>query len=261
MSLFAPSNRAYTLGLGVGYNTSFGGTSAACPYAAGAGAALQSAAKVITGSYLTPTALESNLENNGDLVTDSKAAITKPRVNLGNSIDDLGSGGPTVYFSNTTYSGAENGGPVTVTVNLGVASSSTVTVDYASSDGTATAGSDYTAVSDTLTFNPSETTKTFQVTLINDTASECNETVTMALSNPVNATLGSINQATLHISDDDNGSICSSPNLAIPDAASVTDTLVVSDSGSLTDLNVSVDVTHSYVGDLIFTLTHVDTST
>ena len=57
--------------------------------------------------------------------------------------------------------------------------------------------------------------------------------------------------------------LCSSPNLEIPDnnSTGVTDNLIVSDSGSLTDLNVSVDVTHTYVGDLIFTLTHVDTGT
>lgn len=86
MELFAPSNDAYTTALGGGYRPDFGGTSAACPYAAGAGAALQSAAMANTGAYLTPDQVQSTLIDNGDSVTDSKVSITKPRVNLGNAV-------------------------------------------------------------------------------------------------------------------------------------------------------------------------------
>jgi subtilisin family serine protease len=96
LTLFAPSNRAYTTDIvGTGgystgdYYTSFGGTSAACPYAAGAAAVLQQAAKAKTGSYLTPAQVKSYMVNNGDLVTDGKVAITKPRVNLGRSVYSL----------------------------------------------------------------------------------------------------------------------------------------------------------------------------
>jgi len=89
MALFAPSNQAYTTDAGGGFNSSFGGTSAACPYAAGAGASLQSAAMDKTGAYLTPDLVEHHLVTYGDDVTDSKVAITKPRVNLGNSVDAL----------------------------------------------------------------------------------------------------------------------------------------------------------------------------
>jgi subtilisin family serine protease len=89
MSLFAPSNQAYTLGLGTGYNTTFGGTSAACPYAAGAAAVLQSTAKAVTGSYLTPDQVKSTLTSTGDSITDPKVAVTKPRVNLGNAVASL----------------------------------------------------------------------------------------------------------------------------------------------------------------------------
>ena len=86
IELFAPSNYACTTALGGGYRTDFGGTSAACPYTAGAGAALQSAAMAKTGAYLTPDQVQSILLDNGDLVTDSKVSITKPRVNLGNAV-------------------------------------------------------------------------------------------------------------------------------------------------------------------------------
>jgi subtilisin family serine protease len=94
LTLFAPSNRAYTLqplSKGTGpYDPSFGGTSAACPYAAGAAAALQSAAKSMTGSYLTPAQVRSTLTATGVSITDTKAAVTKPRVNLLAAIQSLG---------------------------------------------------------------------------------------------------------------------------------------------------------------------------
>ena len=92
LSLFAPSNAAYTTKMGGGYTSTtagFGGTSAACPYAAGAAASLQSAAKARTGTFLSPDQLELYLTNNGDLITDSKVAITKPRINLGQSADAI----------------------------------------------------------------------------------------------------------------------------------------------------------------------------
>ena len=72
-------------------------------------------------------------------------------------------------------------------VTLGRASTLTVTVGYATSDGTATAGQDYTATSGTLTFNPGETAKTVTVALLNDAIDDGGETVTLTLSNPTNA--------------------------------------------------------------------------
>lgn len=73
-------------------STSFGGgTSAACPYAAGAAAVLQHAARSKKGSYLTPDEVQQYLVTYGDDVTDSKPtpAITKPRVNLGAAVDAI----------------------------------------------------------------------------------------------------------------------------------------------------------------------------
>jgi len=100
LSLLAPSNWATTTQLGGGYWTSaygFGGTSAASPYAAGAAACLQSAAKAINGAFLTPDQLQTTLMNTGDGITDTKVAITKPRINLGNAVAALGGGGSFVY--------------------------------------------------------------------------------------------------------------------------------------------------------------------
>jgi hypothetical protein len=71
------------------YANDFGGTSAACPYSAGAAACIQSAAKEITGHYLTPSRIKQILTTTGDPITDTKVAITKPRVNLGRAIEYL----------------------------------------------------------------------------------------------------------------------------------------------------------------------------
>ena len=72
-------------------------------------------------------------------------------------------------------------------VTLDRASTLTVTVDYATSDGTATAGQDYTATSGILTFSPGETTKTITVPVLNDAIDDGGETVTLTLSNATNA--------------------------------------------------------------------------
>ena len=72
-------------------------------------------------------------------------------------------------------------------VTLDRTPSGTVTVDYATSDGTATAGSDYTATSGTLTFAAGETKKTVSVSVLDDAHDEGSETLTLTLSNPSGA--------------------------------------------------------------------------
>ena len=69
-------------------------------------------------------------------------------------------------------------------VTLERAASGTVTVDYATADGTATAGADYTATSGTLRFAAGETSKTVSVTVLDDAHDDGGETVTLTLSNP-----------------------------------------------------------------------------
>jgi hypothetical protein len=91
-----------------------------------------------------------------------------------------------------------------VTVALSAASGNTVTVDYATSNGTATAGSDYTAASGTLTWAAGDTTaKSFDVPILGDTIDEADETVNLTLSSPSNCTISGTNPTTLTITDDD----------------------------------------------------------
>ena len=98
----------------------------------------------------------------------------------------------------------ENAANLTATVTLSGVSSQTITVAYATADGTATATADYSATTGTLTFNPNETSQTISIPILADTIDEANETFTVALSSPTNATVSSSSgTATMTITDDD----------------------------------------------------------
>ncbi len=80
---------------------------------------------------------------------------------------------------------------VTYTVSMNVASPVPVAVAYATANGTATAGTDYTASSGTLSFGAGVTSQTITISLLNDSLNEADETFSLSLSAPTNATLGS----------------------------------------------------------------------
>jgi hypothetical protein len=112
---------------------------------------------------------------------------------------------PTISIADVSVNEGDSGVTTAVfTISLSHPSSKIVTVDVQSSDGSATEGEDYTAVSlTTLTFSPGEPlSQTVSVTVHSDENSEANETFLLALSNPGNATLGS-SSATGTITDDD----------------------------------------------------------
>ena len=80
-----------------------------------------------------------------------------------------------------------SGATLAFAVTLGKASANTVTVAYATADGTATAGADYTATSGTLTFAAGETSKTVSVAVLDDAHDEGEETLTLRLSSAAGA--------------------------------------------------------------------------
>jgi len=108
-----------------------------------------------------------------------------------------------LQFDTATSSVDEDAGAASITVTLTPASSETVEVHYATSDGTAQAGVDYTAISDALTFAPGDISKTFTVPIIDDEGVELDETVILTLSGPSNAALGTPASATLTIVDNE----------------------------------------------------------
>ena len=88
------------------------------------------------------------------------------------------------------------------TVSLSAASGQTVTVNYATADGTATAPADYTSSSGTVNFAPGQTVRTIGVPVIGETVPEANETYFVNLSGATNATIAD-NQGVGTITNDD----------------------------------------------------------
>lgn len=118
-------------------------------------------------------------------------------------------------FSSGTYSVNENQGSISITVNRTANTNVAASVNYATSNGSAFAGSDYTAASGTLNFAAGETSKTFVISISNDTLVESDETVALTLSSPTaGATLATPATATLTIVSDD------LPDLTPPKVAS-----------------------------------------
>ena len=147
---------------------------------------------------------------------------------------------------------AESAGQIDFEVTLDAPSSTEVTVPYATSDGTATSGSDYTAASGTLTFAPLERSKTISVPVTNDATEETyEESFTLTLSQPQDASLGSgiaSRELTGTIVDDD--AAASLPRVAIAaDSSPVTEgtsaSFTLTRPGSAGPLTVAVTVSES----------------
>jgi glucose/sorbosone dehydrogenase/Calx-beta domain-containing protein len=101
------------------------------------------------------------------------------------------SGGPTAVSVNDVTVTEGNVGAVNAvfTVSLSAAVAQTVTAQYATADGTAVAGADYTASGGTVTFPPGAVSRTVSVPVLGDVLDEDDETFSLNLSNPVGATI------------------------------------------------------------------------
>jgi hypothetical protein len=137
----------------------------------------------------------SNPGGGSDLGPNSAAAVR---------IADDGASGP-IALTSTTYRVGEAAGVVTITARRsGGSLGGPVTVAYATNNGTAIAGSDYTAKSGTLTFGPGEASKSFTVPVTSDAVREPDETFQVTLSGAGGgASLGSPAGATVTITNDD----------------------------------------------------------
>lgn len=141
---------------------------------------------------------------------------------------------PTISISDVTQAeGTGANSDFNFTVTLSNPSYQTVTVDYSTADGTATAPSDYIVQSGTVTFAPGETTKTITVQVVGDSVDEPNETFTVNLSNPKNATIAD-GSGTGTIQDDDSNAVFSIDNVIMTegDSGTKTFTFTVAKSGT-----------------------------
>ncbi len=110
----------------------------------------------------------------------------------------------TIQFAAPTATVSESAGTATITVTRSGGGGQTVTVHYATADGSAHAGTDYQSAAGILTFGPLDTSKTITIPVIDDTSVEATETFLVALTGPSDgANLGTTQTTTLTITDND----------------------------------------------------------
>ena len=109
----------------------------------------------------------------------------------------------TLSFASDRFSVGEGDGTASAEVRLSAPSGQAVSVAYTVTNGTATAGLDFVALTGVLQFSPGQTSKTIAVPILDDARDETTETVLLKLSSPTNAILGTPATATLEILDND----------------------------------------------------------
>ena len=118
-----------------------------------------------------------------------------------------------VQFNASAYSVNEQNGAATVTVTRSGSLAAAATVQYATSNGSATSPADYAATAGTLSFAAGQATASFTVAVQNDALVEGDETINLTLSNPSGSlTLGTRSVASLSILDDDDGNTNPNPD-------------------------------------------------
>jgi hypothetical protein len=142
---------------------------------------------------------------------------------------------PTISVSDASVTeGDEGSQDVSLSITLSAAAVDTVTVDYATVDGTAVADQDYLGVSGTLIFASGETVKTVTIPVLGDTLVESDETFTLQLSNLTGATLAD-GVGIVGIRNDDSNSTPATPEISIDDVS-----VYEGDRANKTKVNVTV---------------------
>ena len=202
MTLSPASSGAVT----VRYTTSDGTATAGTDYTAAANRTLTLGAGSTSATLTIATTPDTTAEDDETFTVtlsspSSNAELGAAKTATGTIEDDDGT--PTLTIESAAT--AAEGDDVEFTVTLSHASSSAVTVRYTTSDGTATAGTDYTAAANrTLTLGAGSTSATLTIATTEDTDDEEDETFTVTLSSPSsNAALGTPKTATGTIEDDD----------------------------------------------------------
>ena len=190
--------------LNIGYSTANGTATAGTDYVATSGTISWTAgelgSKSIPIQILGDTIDESN-ETFTLHLTGGGGAVTRPADAVVTIVDN--DTGGSLQFSFPVYT-IEEGNSAAINVTRSGGAASGVTVQYASSNGTAVAGQDYTATSGLLSFGAGETAKAFFIPILDDTVPESAETVLLALSAPTGgATLGTFSSAVLVIVPND----------------------------------------------------------
>lgn len=117
-----------------------------------------------------------------------------------------------LQFESATSNISENGANATVSVTRTGLMDTAVSVDYATSDGSALVDADYTATAGTLYWAAGDdTSKTITIPVLDDAVYEGIETFNVILNNPVGANLGSVNTSAVQIIDDETPPLPAAP--------------------------------------------------
>jgi len=199
-------------------NFEFSGTASASDYE-GKIASLTIAAGQLQKTFALASIADSAVEGPETIVIKITSAINATcstgQINLKIIDDDSPPVAPVVSIEDAGFAEGNSTHTVAVPVLLNRTSTQTVTVRYATSNRTAISGTDYTAISGTLTFAPGDTSEDISVVLIGDQVVEPDETFKITLSSPQNATLGDAS-AVITIQNDDLPAV---PVISIEDAS------------------------------------------
>jgi subtilisin family serine protease len=170
------------------------GTSQATPMAAGVAALMLEA-----NPTLTQAQIRTVLKDTGKPIVDTRNSLTFPRIDVLAAVNKILPG--TLQFSSSAYTVNENGSSITITVTRTGGNYGAIAVNYITSNGSATAGSDYNISNGTLNWNDGETANNiFTVSITDDSDFKGDENFTVSLSNPTGGTsIGTQNQATITI--------------------------------------------------------------
>lgn len=193
----------------VNYSTANGTAVSASDYVSTSGTltfAAGETTKTIVVTINGDTTTESNETFVINLSAASGASIADSQ-GVGTITNDDASPAPTISIADVSVAEGNNGSKrMTFTVVISSVSTQSVTVQYATSNGTASAGGDYTSKSGTVTIAAGSLSADITVSIKGDRTAEPNETLFLNLSNPVNAAFGD-NQAVGTIVNDDGGAL------------------------------------------------------
>ena len=211
VTLDAPSGVAVT----VDYATSDGTAAGGEDYEPAAGALTFAPGDVLKGVLVL--VLDDALDEPDETFNLALSNASGATVSVGEATGTIADDDPAPALAVAGASGTEDGGELVFEVTLDAPSGVAVTVDYATSDGTAAGGEDYEPAAGALTFAPGDVLKGVLVLVLDDALDEPDETFNLALSNASGATI-SVGEATGTIADDD-----PAPALAVAGASGAED--------------------------------------
>lgn len=159
----------------------------------------------------------SNVTNGAGLGSPSSATVTindnesssgssNSSTSAGTAASSSSNPNGTFSFAAAAYAVRENANTVTITVNRTGGTNGTVAVNYATSNGTANSNNDYSATSGTLTFNPGESSKSFNISITDDSSVDGAKSFNLTLNTPTGGSNISNASATVTIYDNDDSS-------------------------------------------------------